>query len=133
MRILFYLDFQLPPHSVAPSSFTETEFTLSWEPPLNHSCIKLYITDSPNMEVSSLTTSYYNITMTDITSNQSFTIGVAGMDYDTRVGNFSEYLCIKLTGMSREGFESVFICFSCSSGNSEWVRSYARRRGLCII
>ena len=111
MCILFYLDFPLPPHSVAPSSFTETEFTLSWEPPLNHSCIKLYITDSPNMEVSSFTTTYYNITMADITSNQSFTIGVAGMDYDTRVGNFSEYLCIKLTSMSRKGFEKNLYLF----------------------
>ena len=111
MYILFYLDFPLPPHSVAPSSFTETEFILSWEPPLNHSCIKLYITDSPNLEVSSLTTSYYNITMADVTSNQSFTIGVAGMDYDTRVGNFSKYLCIKLTGMSRKGFEKCLYLF----------------------
>ena len=86
-----------PPLNITALSFTQTQFLLSWDRPINHSCVDEYIVDSPNMNVSSLSTNNTNITLTT-SSNESFTVRVASVDYADVKSNYSHYICIKLTG-----------------------------------
>ena len=88
-----------PPLNItaSSSSFTQTRFLLSWDRPINHSCINEYIVDSPNMDFSSFSTNNTNITLTS-SSNESFIVRVASVDYASVKSDYSHYICIKLTG-----------------------------------